>query len=69
MCEYILVMKEMFMFPFLQKWLEDKEEQQQAQALSDEPKLKLNDIGEKLGALDREVGLIHSVGIDAVDDY
>nr|XP_027225692.1 hypoxia up-regulated protein 1-like [Penaeus vannamei] len=38
-----------------QKWLEDKEEQQQTQALSDEPKLKLNDIGEKLGALDREI--------------
>ncbi|XP_063606713.1 hypoxia up-regulated protein 1-like [Penaeus indicus] len=38
-----------------QKWLEDKEEQQQAQASSDEPKLKLSDIGEKLGALDREI--------------
>ncbi|XP_042860610.1 hypoxia up-regulated protein 1-like isoform X3 [Penaeus japonicus] len=38
-----------------QKWLEDKEEQQQAQSLSDDPKLKLNDVGEKLGALDREI--------------
>lgn len=56
MCTYILVMKEIFMVSLLQKWLEDKEEQQQAQASSDEPKLKLSDIGEKLGALDREVG-------------
>lgn len=49
----------MIFFSYPQKWLEDKEEQQQAQSLSDDPKLKLNDVGEKLGALDREVGLVH----------